>query len=179
MGVLRDRLVLADGRAGLRSNGTPVTEIIGRLEAGGSPRQADRTRRIDACRFDRRAGAGSAGRRRLAGPGLVQAKPRNPAACPGALGACLGRVFPGASHASQAGSRRRSAPDSRLLGRQPRRRPAGRRPGRAQLLSLLARHRPSPRARRRQCRLLVSQGRQASGLHAARRGRSALARPAW
>ena len=37
MGVLRDRLVVADGRAGLSSNGTPVSEIIVRLEAGVLP----------------------------------------------------------------------------------------------------------------------------------------------
>ena len=94
-------------------------------------------------------------------------------------GAGPGRSCSPGAPPGAAGARGRPAPDPRLLGRQPRGRPGGRRPGRDAVLGLLARHRPSPRARRRQRRLLVSPGRPAPDLRPAGRGGPTHLRRAW
>ena len=63
MGMLRDRLVLADGPARLRGNGETVTEVVGRLEAGDSPVKLVRPNGLTRRRLDRRPGSSRAGRR--------------------------------------------------------------------------------------------------------------------
>ncbi len=176
MGVLRDRLLLGEGPASLRSSGTPVTEVVDRLAGDDSPVKLIGAGRTDRRRLDRRACAGRAGRRRR-DRARHWSRPGRDCRCllRCTVRARLGRGLSRRASPGEAVPRRRPPPDPRLLGPQPRRRPAGRRPGRTGVLGLLARHRPSPRARRRQCRLLVSPGRQTSDLQTARRGSSSVA----
>ena len=179
MGVLRDRLVLGDGPPRLRSSGTHGDRGRRPPRAGRVAGQADRAGRPDARRLDRRPRARPRwetttrwarpwSRPSRAVPALLRSlsEPAWVAVFPGAphrarlcLAAGLLQIhdFWDASHDAA-----QKADDL----------------GERACLGLLARHRPSPRARRRQRRLLVSPGRQASHLHTARRGGPAVARRA-
>ncbi len=165
MGVLRDRLGLDrrssqspfDGNAG----GRGARPACGGRIAGQAGRHRARSTPADLVAALAHAALGDDD---PTGPSLSQTRPRVSRPRPVARRARLGRGLSRRASPIAADPGGGSAPDPRLLGRQPRRRPEGRRPGRARVLGLLARHRPSPRARRRQRRLLVSPGRQASGL---------------
>ena len=182
MGVLGDRLIVDGNRQyRLRSDGRAVPDLIARLESGELPARGGRLRaRSTPGRRGRRAGPRRpGGRRRAWACRWSRRSPRRPPAGAGAVGAGLGRrCSRGAAQPVAAGDGRRAAPGLRLLGRQPRGRPEGRRPGRAGVLGLLARHRASPRARPGQRRLLVPPGRPPSRLRPAGRGGPAAARRA-
>ena len=177
MGILGDRLIVDGDQYRLRSDGRSVADLVSPARVGRAARGDGRPGCGHAGRRGRRAGTRRAGRRTIAGLAAGPGSPPRPRLERALSEPAWAAVFPRPAH-RPAGDVRRAAPGPRLLGRQPRGRPGGRRPGRTRLLGLLARHRPSSRARPGQRRLLVPSRRPASGLLSAGRGRPAAARRA-
>ncbi|HKI20044.1 MAG TPA: hypothetical protein VKA15_19300, partial [Isosphaeraceae bacterium] len=78
MGLLRDRLVVEEGRASLRSIGTTVSEIAGHLEAGATPRKLIGQGAVEPVDLIAALGQSALGDEDSLGPGLVQGKPPRP-----------------------------------------------------------------------------------------------------
>ena len=131
MGVLGDRLIVDGTRYRLRSDGRTVSDLMGRLESGELPAAVVAPGAVTPADVVAALAHDALGADDATGLPLVQASPPRPAAGAGALGAGLGGGVPAGRAPVAAGAGGRAAPDLRLLGRQPRGRPAGRRPGRA------------------------------------------------
>ena len=161
MGVLWTRIELRSDVPVVGRGGLPVGSILDRLKAGDEPAESVSLEpgTISSPSSATPRWGGEPGR-----PSLVQESPARGPLAHRARGNGLEEPPAACAAAGTACARGRPPPDPRLLGGQPRGRPAGRRPGRASRLGLLARHRPSPRARRRQRGLLVPPRRPASSL---------------
>ncbi len=124
MGFFSDRLVLAGGEASLKSDGTPVSELMGRLEAGGPLARLVGHGALAPVDLIAAAAQSALGPDDSLGPSLIQAKPRRPRLLSALSEPSLAGLFPGAAAPSSARARRRSLAGSRFLGRESRRRPA-------------------------------------------------------
>jgi hypothetical protein len=102
MRVLRDRLVLGDGHeARLRSNGTPVTEVVARLAGTGSPVNLIGPGGLTPADLIAALTQTALGDDESVGPTLIQTKPRNPALFPSLNEPAWVAVFPSAPHRSR------------------------------------------------------------------------------
>jgi len=101
MGLLRDRLVVEEGRASLRSIGTTVSEIVGHLEAGATPRKLIGQGAVEPVDLIAALGQSALGDEDSLGPGLVQGKPPRPRLDQALSEPALAAVFPGASHGAR------------------------------------------------------------------------------
>ena len=119
MGVLRDRLLLGDGPASLRSSGTLVTEVVDRLAGSELPVKLIGQGGLTAADLIAALAHAALGDDDAIGPTLVQARPRHAGAASLTVRARLGRGLSRRASPGQALPCRRSPPDPRLLGRQP------------------------------------------------------------
>jgi hypothetical protein len=98
MGMLRDRLVLAEGPARLRGNGETVTDVIGRLEAGELPVKLVRPNGLLAADLIAALAQAALGDDHSMGPALVQASPAYRTLLPSLSEPAWVAVFPSAPH---------------------------------------------------------------------------------
>ena len=101
MGVLRDRLVTGDGPAGVKSSGTMVTEVIGRLAGIESPAKLVGQGGLTAADLIAALAQAALGDDDAMGPPLVQASPGTPALLHSLTESAWVAVFPGAPHRSR------------------------------------------------------------------------------
>jgi hypothetical protein len=101
MGMLRDRLVLADGRARLRSNETTVTEVVDRLAGLESPAKLIGAGGLVPADLVAALAQVALGDDESLGPPLVQSKPGMPALLRSISEPAWVAVFPGAPHRSR------------------------------------------------------------------------------
>jgi hypothetical protein len=98
MGMLRDRLVLAEGPARLRGNGETVTDVVGRLEAGELPVKLVRPNGLLAADLIAALAQAALGDDHSMGPALVQASPAYRTLLPSLSEPAWVAVFPSAPH---------------------------------------------------------------------------------
>ena len=178
MGVLQDRLVVDAGRQRLRSEGSAVTDLITRLEAGDLPAAMVRTGAISPADVVAALAVDALGGDDSPGLPLVQAKPRSPRLERVLLEPAWVAVFPGVASRSRltlaAGllqvydfwdASHEAAQKADDLGER-------------DFSAYWHGIAPSPRARREQRRLLVPPRRPASALCPASQRGPTLARPA-
>jgi hypothetical protein len=94
MGILRDRLELADGPTRLRGNGETVAAVVGRLEAGELPAKLVRPDGLLAADLIAALAQAALGHEHLIGTTLMQAKPTNRALLPSLSESAWVAVFP-------------------------------------------------------------------------------------
>jgi hypothetical protein len=98
MGVLRDRLMMGEGPAGVKSSGTLVTDVIGRLAAINSPVKLVGQGGLTPADLIAAVAQAALGADDAMGPPLVQATLRTPAILPSLTESAWVAVFPGAPH---------------------------------------------------------------------------------
>ena len=98
MGSLRDRLVVVEGRASVRSSGTAVAEITGALEAGALPVKLIGPGGLAAVDLIAVLAQSALGDDDSLGPALTQQKPRNSGLALALSEPAWVAVFPRASH---------------------------------------------------------------------------------
>ena len=98
MGALRDRLLLGDGPARLRSGGTATTAVVDRLVRGELPVKLIGSDRLSAADLIAAVAHEALGDDDATGPTLVQARPRLPALLRSLSEPAWVAVFPGAPH---------------------------------------------------------------------------------
>jgi hypothetical protein len=101
MGVLRERLDLGDGPAGVKSTGTRVTEVIGRLAGNDLPVKLVGHGGLTAADLIAALAQAALGDDDAMGPSLVQAKPGTPALLRSLIEPAWVAVFPGVPHRSR------------------------------------------------------------------------------
>jgi hypothetical protein len=101
MGALRDRLVMGDGPAGVKSSGTAVTEVIRRLAGIDPPVKLVGQDGLTAADLIAVLAHAALGDDDALGPTLVQAAPRTPALLSSLTEPAWFAVFPGAPHGAR------------------------------------------------------------------------------
>jgi hypothetical protein len=101
MGVLRDRLVLEESEASLRSCGVKASEIVRRLEGADSPVKLIKAGGLTSADIVAALAHAALGDDDSEGPTLAQAKPRSPALLQSLSEPSWVAVFPGAPHRSR------------------------------------------------------------------------------
>jgi hypothetical protein len=98
MASLRDRLVMTEGRASVRSTGASVAEVTGPLDAGVLPAKLTGAGGTAVADLLAALGYRALGGDDSLGPALVQQKPQNPRLAAALSEPAWVAVFPGASH---------------------------------------------------------------------------------
>ena len=98
MGLLRDRLVVGNGAASLRSSATAVTEVVSRLAGSDSPNKLIGQAGLTHADVIAALALAALGDDDSIGPPLIQAKPQLPALLRSISEPAWVAVFPGAPH---------------------------------------------------------------------------------
>jgi hypothetical protein len=101
MGVLRDRLAFAAGRASLRSSAMPVADVVARVEAGESPGMLVGTRTVEPADLVAALAQTALEDDDSTGPSLTQTRPRFPRLAQSLAEPAWVAVFPSAAHRSR------------------------------------------------------------------------------